>query len=65
MYTDNALNCIRVLTRVLPVVNEARFAQFRKDTFWKAEDAESEPLARLLIHAVMHLCFVPGFTIDE
>ena len=98
IYFDNALNCIRVLTRVMPTLVSAEGSDFVEATFWEDGEAEEgseasdaavaggvpdgmpdgqsedsssqahdpvEPMATLLVHAVMHLLFVPGFTIDE
>ena len=40
IYFDNALNCIRVLTRVMPTLVSAEGSDFVEATFW--EDGEAE-----------------------
>ena len=77
MYFGQALNCLRVLTRLLPFLLEDAGSEFCEQLCWgvdapspeqegdDAADAEAaEPLARLVVHATMHLLFLPGFTVD-
>eukprot|EP01114_Cavostelium_apophysatum_P014770 TRINITY_DN3911_c0_g1_i1.p1 TRINITY_DN3911_c0_g1~~TRINITY_DN3911_c0_g1_i1.p1 ORF type:complete len:732 (-),score=174.58 TRINITY_DN3911_c0_g1_i1:51-2246(-) len=72
------LNCVRFLTRVLPLVFEDRKGNFLDDTFWnltsKSPDmrasaenkpaAPEEPLAVKLLNVAVLLLFLPGFTIS-
>ena len=76
MYFGQALNCVRILTRILPFLVEQSDDAFAERLCWSVEDydtkddtADSEedrpqPLARLVVHAAMHLLFLPGFTVD-
>ena len=83
MYFGQALNCVRVLTRVLPFLVEGeqkgRAANsndtetFSERLCWSVEEDEAQeespeekpqPLARLVVHAAMHLLFLPGFTVE-
>jgi len=72
-YVDNALNCVRVLTRVMPVLLErGDDDEVINGIFWASKPLagapkgkEEDPLAILLVHVVLHLLFVPGFTIDD
>jgi len=67
MYFGQALNCVRVLTRILPFLLEEH-DDFSEKLCWgvdSTDDEESaEPLARLVVHATLHLLFLPGFTVD-
>lgn len=63
MYFGQALNCVRILTRVLPFLLEAE-DDFVERLCWSVDDDE-EPLARLVVHAAMHLLFLPGFTVED
>jgi len=62
-YYDHALNCVRVLTRTIPFILERPTDPWVKETCWKSV-GEAEPLGHLAVHAVMHLLFLPGFTVD-
>ena len=100
LYFDQALNCVRVLTRLLPFMLEAPNDTMVNHLCWStddeaaasegaakaaedapngadtssaagtsgkpsAEEAEQrEPLACLIIHAALHLLFLPSFTVD-
>ena len=93
IYFDQALNCVRVLTRVLPfllekgdlgegdpnvealcwgdhaadVVNKkSRRSDNDKDDDDEEDDDEDsqEPLALLVVHAAMHMLFLPQFTCE-
>mmetsp|Transcript_37440 Transcript_37440/g.120117 ORF Transcript_37440/g.120117 Transcript_37440/m.120117 type:complete len:388 (-) Transcript_37440:2036-3199(-) len=74
MYFGQALNCVRILTRLLPFLVDDD-TDFAERLCWSVEDCYNEeeaaddedrpqPLARLVIHAAMHLLFLPGFTVD-
>jgi hypothetical protein len=62
-YHDHALNCLRVLTRTLPFILECPTDPWVSETCWQSV-GEGEPLGQLAIHAVMHLAFLPGFTVE-
>uniref|UniRef100_A0A7S3JVS4 HID1 domain-containing protein n=1 Tax=Aureoumbra lagunensis TaxID=44058 RepID=A0A7S3JVS4_9STRA len=72
MYFGQALNCVRILTRMLPFLLEDPSDEFSEKLCWSVEDEEEDededdkpqPLARLVIHAAAHLLFLPGFTVD-
>ena len=98
IYFDQALNCVRVLTRVLPFLLEkgdlgdgdlnvealcwgdhvdgnttvASKKNRRNDDDDKNDDDEEdddeddsqEPLALLVVHAAMHMLFLPQFTCE-
>lgn len=92
IYFDQALNCVRVLTRVLPFLLEkgdlgdgdpnvealcwsdqtdsataASSKKSRKSDDEEEEDEEDdsqEPLALLVVHAAMHMLFLPQFTCE-
>jgi len=100
VYFDQALNCMRVLSRVLPFMLESN-SKVVKDMFWarqrvakrKAEIApaspapgagaaaapasppaaapgeeefqDTEPVAVILVNAMLHLLFLPDFTIED
>jgi len=72
MYFGQALNCVRILTRILPFLLENEEDAFAERLCWSVEEEEAggeeyeaaEPLARLVVHAAMHLLFLPGFTVD-
>ena len=99
IYFDQALNCVRVLTRVLPFLlergdlggndpnvellcwgdqGEKRRGSKKKrrgsvesndeddsaDDDYDAEEEVQEPLALLVVHAAMHMMFLPQFTCD-
>lgn len=84
-YFDQALNCVRVLTRVLPFLLEKGDlgdndpnveALCWGDNKKQTEDTErrgdgkddeddcQEPLALLVVHAAMHMLFLPQFTCE-
>jgi hypothetical protein len=77
IYFDQALNCARILARVLPFLLESK-SKAVKEMLWSrkftsktAEDAESEaihssePLAVILINTLFHLLFLPDFTVED
>lgn len=96
LYFDHALNCVRVLTRLLPFMLENPGDSWVKEVCWSAGTTDAlasassgasssgggsstgsggsgggipsellgEPLGQLAVHAVMHLLFMPGFTVD-
>lgn len=72
VYFGQALNCVRILTRILPFLLEGDLRgedPFVERLCWSVEEDEdddepSEPLARLVVHAALHLLFLPGFSVD-
>ncbi|EEC42643.1 predicted protein [Phaeodactylum tricornutum CCAP 1055/1] len=62
IYFDQALNCVRVLTRMLPFLLE-KGTQSNIYIGLVTSD-EQEPLALLVVHAAMHMLFLPQFTCD-
>lgn len=96
IYFDQALNCVRVLTRVLPFLLEKgdlgendpnvellcwgdqgekkRAGKKKKKKDGKTDEdvsededddeEQQEPLALLVVHAAMHMMFLPQFTCD-
>lgn len=92
IYFDQALNCVRVLTRLLPFVMEdvaeselreedgLKTAEEREELRAKIEDlcwgegdiamdqpgddGYREPIGLLVVHATMHMLFLPQFTCD-
>jgi len=92
IYFDQALNCVRVLTRVLPFLLEkgdlgegdpnvealcwgdhadgsaagsktSRRHNYKDDDD-EEDNQEQEPLALLVVHAAMHMLFLPQFTCE-
>eukprot|EP00618_Florenciella_parvula_P037005 CAMPEP_0119472924 /NCGR_PEP_ID=MMETSP1344-20130328/4791_1 /TAXON_ID=236787 /ORGANISM="Florenciella parvula, Strain CCMP2471" /LENGTH=327 /DNA_ID=CAMNT_0007505963 /DNA_START=271 /DNA_END=1250 /DNA_ORIENTATION=- len=83
-YFDQALNCVRVLTRILPFMMEEPDDEWVRQLCWSTVedspfgggggdggaksgddgDGFREPLGQLVIQAVMHLLFLPSFTVD-
>ncbi|KAL3664866.1 hypothetical protein V7S43_010044 [Phytophthora oleae] len=79
-YYQQALNCVRVLTRLVPFILEEGSDEFVEELFWsvegeaavKSEEEEEmkeqgpgpEPLAKQMIHAIMGLLFLPEFTVS-
>lgn len=53
------LNCVRLITRILPFVFELESDAFEIETFWTGED----PLARRIVVLSTKLLFCRGFTI--
>ena len=92
IYFDQALNCVRVLTRILPFLlekgdlgendpnvealcwatSEGNGGKKRKggkdgqdeDEDDDDDDDNQEPLSLLVVHAAMHMLFLPQFTCD-
>lgn len=80
IYFPQALNCARILARVLPFLLESK-SSFVRELLWNKkfvknaqeegvppgpEDTqESEPLAVILVNTMFHLLFLPEFTIDD
>ncbi|GMH53489.1 hypothetical protein TrRE_jg12480, partial [Triparma retinervis] len=92
IYFDQALNCVRVLTRLLPFVMEdvgesegreeggLKTKEEREELESKIEelcwgegdgtpglsgsDGYREPIGLLVVHAAMHMLFLPQFTCD-
>lgn len=97
VYFDQALNCMRVLSRVLPFMLESN-SKVVKDMFWarqrvakrkmeiapaspapgpaaspsptaaaaaEEEFQDTEPVAVILVNAMLHLLFLPDFTIED
>ncbi|KAJ3119325.1 hypothetical protein HK098_005592 [Nowakowskiella sp. JEL0407] len=69
----SVLNCVRILTRVLPYIFEEE-TEFENDLFWTtagtfqsqdsgATDVTLEPLGSNLIKAVVSLLFIKGFSL--
>jgi hypothetical protein len=75
LYYDHALNCIRVLTRLIPFMLENPGDDVVSQWFWRVECTSSgaadeslggstaEPLGKLAVHAVVSLLFLPSFTV--
>lgn len=77
-YYQQALNCVRVLTRLVPFILEEGGDEFVEELFWSVEGEAvqreeeetkeqpqgSEPLAKQMIHAIMGLLFLPEFTVS-
>ncbi|KAF1774579.1 Hid-1/Ecm30 [Phytophthora cactorum] len=67
-YYQQALNCVRVLTRLVPFILEEGGDEFVEELFWKDETKDettgAEPLAKQMIHAIMGLLFLPEFTVS-
>uniref|UniRef100_H3GU31 Dymeclin n=1 Tax=Phytophthora ramorum TaxID=164328 RepID=H3GU31_PHYRM len=77
-YYQQALNCVRVLTRLVPFILEEGSDEFVEELFWsvdngdkgeeedetKEEAVAAEPLAKQMIHAIMGLLFLPEFTVS-
>ncbi|GMF21528.1 unnamed protein product [Phytophthora lilii] len=79
-YYQQALNCVRVLTRLVPFILEEGGDEFVEELFWsketqfapegeqedetKEEAPGNEPLAKHMIHAIMGLLFLPEFTVS-
>ena len=97
IYFDQALNCVRVLTRILPFLLEKgdlgendpsvellcwgdqgeskkrkekdkkkgrKRSDYNSDSEEEDEEENQEPLALLVVHAAMHMLFLPQFTCD-
>ncbi|GMH90518.1 hypothetical protein TrST_g8996 [Triparma strigata] len=85
IYFDQALNCVRVLTRITPFlieidpnhseihtilskqIDEMCFsvpAQKHTEVLGGEDEGEAQPLALLVVHAAMHMLFLPQFTAD-
>lgn len=81
IYFPQALNCARVLARLLPFLLESK-SQFVHELLWNKkfvknaqeesksppgpdEVQESEPLAVILVNTLFHLLFLPEFTIED
>ncbi|GMF41350.1 unnamed protein product [Phytophthora fragariaefolia] len=79
-YYQQALNCVRVLTRLVPFILEEGGDEFVEQLFWSVEGADdqqqqqqddddeqphaAEPLAKQMLHAIMGLLFLPEFTVS-
>ena len=63
-YRVQALNCVRILSRVMPVLLENDDDGFLTSTFWSAA-GDDPPLAQKLVHTLVRMCFVPGFTVGD
>lgn len=78
-YYPQALNCVRVLTRLVPFILEDASDEFVDELFWQVEEVEDvdedddvdehakrqrEPLAKQMLHAIMGLLFLPEFTVS-
>lgn len=73
-YYQQALNCVRVLARLVPFILEESGDDFVEELFWstgqkgeeesKEEVPGEEPLAKQMIHAIMGLLFLPEFTVS-
>lgn len=89
VYFDQALNCMRILSRVLPTMLQVN-SKPTKEIFWskqriikhpksppmdttgsaspaqsvEEEYEDTEPMAVILVNAMLHLLFLPDFTIE-
>lgn len=76
IYFDQALNCARILSRLLPFLLESK-SKAVKGLLWNknivsnnsgntdAGPHDSEPLAVILVNTLFHLLFLPDFTIED
>jgi hypothetical protein len=77
IYFDQALNCARILARLLPFMLESK-SKSVKDVLWSRtfmtkppdggeaeEPHDSEPLAVILVNTLLHLLFLPDFTVED
>ncbi|KAG2516481.1 hypothetical protein BBO99_00007836 [Phytophthora kernoviae] len=75
-YYQQALNCVRVLARLVPFILEESGDEFVETLFWSVDNGDKseeeskdevpgeEPLAKQMIHAIMGLLFLPEFTVS-
>lgn len=64
----HTLQCVRLLTRLVPVAFEDQRNGFAERLFWstgEADNASRVPLAITLLDALVALLFLPTFTINE
>lgn len=78
IYFDQALNCARILSRLLPFLLESKSREV-KDLLWSRNymnkssqsnvteegPQDSEPLAVILVNTLFHLLFLPDFTVED
>ncbi|KAJ1389475.1 high-temperature-induced dauer-formation protein-domain-containing protein, partial [Ochromonadaceae sp. CCMP2298] len=80
IYFDQALNCSRILARLLPFLMETN-SPTMKELLWSRrtnvkpdstnnletadESDSSEPLAVILVNTIFHLMFLPEFTVED
>jgi len=74
-YFRQALTCVRMLTRLMPFLLERQQDRFLDQLFWgttmsvsdaqEEEEAENEPLAKMLIQSIYKLLFLPKFTVFD
>ncbi|KAJ3278639.1 cell wall biogenesis protein [Borealophlyctis nickersoniae] len=67
--TRDVLNCIRILTRILPYIFEVEGGELERRLFWSVQGtsggASAEPWGKVLALAVVKLLFYRGFTLPE
>ena len=61
--TVETLSLIYLMERVISILLEPQFASVFHETFWHMDSSNDEPLGRTLLHLLMKLAFLPGFTI--
>lgn len=54
------MNCIRILTRLLPVIFELDAPEIEAQLFWDSNDKLAGPLARRLVGSIYSLLFFRG-----
>lgn len=77
IYFDQALHCVRLLTRLMPFMLETK-SKAVKEILWSRtfmtkpsnvvegeETSDSEPLAVILVNTLLHLLFLPEFTVED
>ncbi|KAJ3321581.1 hypothetical protein HDU76_014068, partial [Blyttiomyces sp. JEL0837] len=65
----DVLNCVRILTRILPYIFEADGGHVEENVFWTrndtAPDAVDDRMGPRLVRAVVQLLFFRGFTLPD
>ncbi|KAK9469541.1 high-temperature-induced dauer-formation protein-domain-containing protein [Lipomyces arxii] len=64
--TKETLNCMRILTRVLPFIFEKpELAQWRDELFWRQaiDEDDERPLGATLVDTLTDFLFLPGFSL--
>ncbi|KAJ1550708.1 hypothetical protein HK096_005475, partial [Nowakowskiella sp. JEL0078] len=57
------LNCVRILTRIIPYIFEQDATEFENSLFWTAQSGVSDFIGTRLVKAVVALLFYKGFSL--
>ena len=61
---SQVINLLNLLTMIISVCHEPQYWDFSERLFWEPPQAHNNPFGKQLLHTIMKLAFLPGFTVS-